>query len=68
MQRRIGLAYNHTVLREAWPEIGTLMISVGVATMTDGDTEETLLEKADKALYYSKQHGRNRITRFNEMN
>lgn len=66
--KSIGIAYNHAVLREAWPEIGTLTISVGVATMTDGDTEETLLDKADKALYFSKQNGRNRITHFNEMN
>ena len=35
--------------------------SFGIAEMTHGDTYETLLERADRALYKAKQAGRNRV-------
>jgi diguanylate cyclase (GGDEF)-like protein len=39
-----------------------LSVSVGVATWEDGDLQaETLLAKADAALYQAKQEGRNRV-------
>lgn len=37
-------------------------VSIGVATATAEDTPISLLERADKCLYYSKEHGRNRTT------
>lgn len=39
-------------------------ISYGVARMEPGDTPETLMEKADKALYRSKSTGRDRVSIF----
>jgi len=38
-----------------------LTTSIGVATLVAGDTERTLLERVDKALYRAKQQGRNRV-------
>lgn len=39
-----------------------ITISIGVATATNGDTDQTLLNQADLALYASKNGGRNRAT------
>ncbi|MEC0177508.1 sensor domain-containing diguanylate cyclase [Paenibacillus favisporus] len=50
-----------------WP-VGRITVSVGVATASAGDTEATLLKKADEALYASKTHGRNQSTHYNELN
>ena len=36
--------------------------SVGVATFDEGDTVESVMKKADNALYQSKNNGRNQCT------
>ncbi|HAS74696.1 MAG TPA: hypothetical protein DCS67_11185, partial [Clostridiales bacterium UBA8960] len=44
-----------------------LTVSLGVATYPeDGANEEELIEKADQALYYSKNNGRNRSTSWDD--
>ncbi len=43
-------------------EQATVTFSIGVASVTEGDTNETLLLRADRALYRSKQGGRNQVT------
>jgi diguanylate cyclase (GGDEF)-like protein/PAS domain S-box-containing protein len=35
--------------------------SFGVTELQDGDTSETMLRRADRALYQAKEHGRNRV-------
>lgn len=42
-------------------ELPTVTISIGIAPWQDGDTLETLVEAADKALYKAKGNGRNRF-------
>ena len=42
-------------------EQGVISLSVGVASVQDGDTGETILARADKALYKAKEAGRNRV-------
>jgi diguanylate cyclase (GGDEF)-like protein len=39
----------------------TLTISCGLSELSPGDTVESLLERADTALYQAKRHGRNRV-------
>ena len=40
---------------------GRLTISVGVATLAPGDDADSLLGRADEALYLAKERGRNRV-------
>jgi diguanylate cyclase (GGDEF)-like protein len=45
-----------------------ITISLGVAHYPqNGVTPEDLLSSVDKALYYSKAHGRNRVTNFRDI-
>lgn len=41
--------------------LGKITISAGVATMRDNDTAESLVKRADDALYLAKQNGRNNV-------
>lgn len=62
----------HTGIRNAHMKIGKksvgVTVSVGVATFKDDSGEkQDLIRKADKALYWAKEHGRNKVVLFNEM-
>ena len=45
---------------------GELTVSVGIAQWSLNETPESLMEKADKALYQSKETGRNKLTVYRE--
>jgi diguanylate cyclase len=42
--------------------LGSVTMSFGVASLASGESSESLIERADRALYGSKQNGRNRVT------
>lgn len=58
---------NLAVEASEWQQIRSLTVSIGVATFTDNDTELSIVKNADKALYYSKEKGRNRSTHFSKL-
>jgi diguanylate cyclase (GGDEF)-like protein len=39
----------------------TISVSIGVATLSEGDTAESMLARADERLYLAKDRGRNRV-------
>lgn len=58
---------NQLIEKTFWKEVGSLTISVGVATFNDEDDKISILRKADQALYFSKENGRNQVTHYNEV-
>ncbi len=46
---------------EAFPQAGSITISLGVAQLRDGDSIDSLLKRVDDALYQAKQNGRNQV-------
>jgi GGDEF domain-containing protein len=47
--------------RAAFDVVGNITCSFGLAQYTEGDTPETLMARADSALYRAKLNGRNRV-------
>ncbi|SEN07685.1 diguanylate cyclase (GGDEF) domain-containing protein [Luteibacter sp. UNCMF331Sha3.1] len=45
----------------AYPQVGHVTVSVGYARITESDYPEIVLDRADKALYFAKQHGRDSV-------
>jgi diguanylate cyclase (GGDEF)-like protein len=49
------------VERYEFPRIGHVTVSVGFTELSDADTPSSAFERADKAVYFAKQHGRNQV-------
>jgi diguanylate cyclase (GGDEF)-like protein len=49
------------VERYAFPQVGHISISVGFSGLRSGDTPNDAFARADKAVYYAKQNGRNQV-------
>jgi diguanylate cyclase len=47
--------------RSTGEHLGRVTISIGVAALRDGDTPQSLIERADTCLYAAKRAGRNRV-------
>jgi len=61
LQTTVELTPLHSI-----PEL-SVTISIGVASLlTDGDNAYSLLERADKAMYWAKREGRNRVVRYSD--
>jgi diguanylate cyclase (GGDEF)-like protein len=47
-----------------FPQVGRITISIGFSEVIVGDTPSGAFERADKAVYYAKEHGRNQVCSF----
>jgi diguanylate cyclase (GGDEF)-like protein/PAS domain S-box-containing protein/putative nucleotidyltransferase with HDIG domain len=54
----------HAIAHTPFPHVGPLTLSAGVCEISDAETGEELYDRADQALYWAKQHGRNRTFRY----
>lgn len=48
-------------------QVKQVTVSIGFARIRSGDFAPTVIEKADKALYYAKEHGRNRVCNYEDL-
>ena len=54
--------FRETVERHRFPFVEKISISIGCVRIEGGGASPLTIDKADKALYYSKEHGRNRVS------
>jgi len=51
----------------AFPQIDTLTVSIGITKIDTQFHSTKLLEQADRALYYAKEHGRNQVHNYHHL-
>ncbi len=66
-QIRAGVMAKELIKRSTGESLGRITMSVGIATLRENDTRDTLIERADMALYASKRNGRNCVTAEDEL-
>ena len=50
-----------------FPQVGTITVSIGYAPLLPDDTPGGAFDRADKAVYYAKAHGRNQVCSYPEL-
>ena len=58
---RETLSKKELTKRSTGESLGFITTSIGVAQLRNGDTPESLIVRADRALYEAKRNGRNRV-------
>jgi len=59
--------FRAAVEMHSFPQVGQVTVSIGVTKMEPTVFSATLLDHADKALYYAKQNGRNQVCFFEKL-
>jgi len=59
--------FRKIIASHPFPLVGHVTVSIGFARITEDDYPPTILEYADKALYYAKEHGRNRLCSYESL-
>jgi diguanylate cyclase len=60
-QIRRAVMNKELVKRSTGQNLGRVTMSIGVATLAEADTPQSLIERADMCLYAAKRSGRNRV-------
>jgi diguanylate cyclase (GGDEF)-like protein len=56
-----------TVQNHEFPQVGSITVSIGFASLQTDDTPSSAFDRADKAVYHVKGHGRNQVCSYEEL-
>lgn len=59
--------FRSAVEHHRFPQIGGITVSIGACLLQPGKLPRTAMDRADQALYYAKQNGRNQIRVYEEL-
>jgi diguanylate cyclase (GGDEF)-like protein len=59
--------FRQRIASHLFPQVGHVSVSIGYARAGASDYPEMVVDRADKALYFAKQHGRNRTHGYEEL-
>jgi diguanylate cyclase (GGDEF)-like protein len=59
--------FRSNVQAHAFPQVGQITVSIGFAALREDDTPGGAFDRADKAVYYAKSHGRNQVCSYQDL-
>jgi len=59
--------FRQQVEEHGFPQVGTITVSIGFSQVRVDDTPSNAFDRADKAVYYAKGHGRNQVCEFDAL-
>jgi diguanylate cyclase (GGDEF)-like protein len=59
--------FRKSIEEYAFPQVGKVTVSIGAAKVELKSAASELVDRADKALYYAKEHGRNKVFCYEEL-
>ena len=65
--RKIFETLRERIAEYVFPQIGHVTASIGVVQLRSDVLTASILDKADRALYFAKQNGRNRVAMFEDL-
>ena len=55
------------IAQHDFPQVGTVTVSIGIVEITNQGGSTEIISQADQALYYAKEHGRNKVCCYEDL-
>ena len=60
-------AFRHVIEHYHFPQVGQVTVSIGYTSITGSAASAEIIDRADQALYFAKEHGRNRVCNYEQL-